>query len=288
MGRAIRYLRLDIELLTALAIPSIAATDIFRRTGRVEFHQVFTYASSQPSFVPAVDGEAAADIVSIRAAIVVVNHFFISAAALVFIPPIVQIATSRQSLSHKGAVRRMLLRSAATVVVWVWCIVATKPLYCGGRRGGVFSNLDWDVGGSCGRTNGFLWVAASFSEILPWASCGSASSAGPAMAIAFVMASGVLSAFMQLGGIGGFFGGWLAVFITLYLAMLLLPNILGSLIGFLYVNIWYFWTEGRRCTFGPSDSIGSSEMDQICGLIIGVFLGSASIWESISSVRRED
>ena len=75
--------RQDVELLATLAVPVVAAADIKIRRQRVSFHRVFYYP--HPSFVPASDGDdLAADILTIRAALVIVSHFTWSSALVCF------------------------------------------------------------------------------------------------------------------------------------------------------------------------------------------------------------
>ncbi|KAK3325135.1 hypothetical protein B0H66DRAFT_587959 [Apodospora peruviana] len=278
------YLRRDADLLAALAVPCVAAGDIRLRLQRVTFHQVFTYGD--PSFVPVSDGaDVATDVLTIRAAIVIVNHFFISAFTLAALPWLALFLTTGP---RRGWLRQ-LLRTAAISATFLWCVIAIKPLYC---KESHFLADEW--GGGCYMTNLFPRNAATLLRILPGVCCGSLGSAFGDVAGIFGIL-GVLGGLLAVAKGDGSCGERavifgvvsLAIFFLLYVFFGLFPYLYNSVLGMIIVTFWYLGTHGRNCSFGPSSMIGFMEIDQIFALTVGGSMGIVSIWDSISTFKEE-
>jgi hypothetical protein len=153
--RWLGYIRRDLELLACLTLPCVAASDILLRRRRVSPHQIFMYG--HPAFVPASDSkESAADILTIRAAIVVVNHFVMSAVVVTILPWVLLCFSRPPTIDW----RRHVLRTIAISATLGWCLIATHPLYSQ-----EFSWVAADWYGGCALTNAFLSnSAATFRE----------------------------------------------------------------------------------------------------------------------------
>ncbi|KAM7186041.1 hypothetical protein V8F33_012032 [Rhypophila sp. PSN 637] len=163
INRIFSYIRRGADLIAALAIPCIAAGDIQRRRERVSFHQLVNY-DHDPSFVPAIYGkDAATDILTIRAAIVVVSHFLTWATALVLFPLVARLLwipyQEPKGHAFRGGTARHTLRTTMILLASVWCRSAVKPVYCADP----FVVEDEWYGG-CKSTN---WVPWSISNLAP-------------------------------------------------------------------------------------------------------------------------
>lgn len=292
------YIRQDGELLAALAVPCMAAADIHQQQQRVSFQQLFTY--DHPSFVPEIYGEdSAEDILTIRAAVVVVNHFLISAFALASVSWFVDDA---RQLEHDlednspGPLYRVVFRTMSILVASLWCFLAARPIYCADS----FRPLD-DWYGGCRITNHFLTAAscATFQGV----SCDVSVLRVPALTLTGVML--IIPAVIMLLGFEKWpptRRDWEGLATVLAASSALLLFILANLyLGFSFtlnlvfspfVNLpifmfWYFLPNGRECTFRASNMIGFMEMDQIFTLAVAAALGLASIWDSIGSFVGE-
>ena len=276
------HLRRDTELIVALALPCVAAGDIKLRRERVDFSQIFGY--EDPSFVPASDGDMLApDILTIRAAIVIINHFLVSVLPLTIAPLIAAAYTPNPS----GPVRH-LVRTLLILATLIWCLAISKPLFCQGSPEG----YGWP--GGCDLTNLGISALASRSNMIPGVGCGNNES--PAMLMGVMALMSFMMAFPIVSK-------WLSAekhLLLLFLATVLVAALVFSIfypmiliMGFtlelftamLAAPFWYLSSQGRQCTFGPSNMIAFGDLDQVFALAIGVCAGLASIGDSIGEYR---
>ncbi|KAK5653680.1 hypothetical protein OQA88_8710 [Cercophora sp. LCS_1] len=285
--RGIAFPRRHAELIAAVAYPCVAAGDIRRRLSRVTFHQVFTYVD--PSFVAASDGtDVAADVLTIRAAIVVINHFAISQFFMSVIPWLIGSLYPPPT----GLRRSKLVHTVVIQAGLMWCILAVKPLFCWSPDSAANVWL-----GGCAKTNAVISdFIASIVMVAPGVSCGSQESwlewskralavVGLVIGIPLVLSFVVAQA--RNGRAGSFLTPvllWMTIVSILWLFVLSILLVGNSVIGFLFVVPWYFWPEGRQCTFGPSAMIGFDELDQIFSLVVGASLGLISIGDSVTEL----
>ncbi len=269
----------DTELLATLAVPIVAAADINIRRQRVSFHQVFVY--SHPSFVPASDGDdLAADILTIRAALVIVSHFTWFSALLSF----AWLSGGGLNLS-----RRRLFGAAATVITHAWCIAAVQPLCCSGFA----SQLAGPWVGHCDSDHSLLVLHIMASACWPGVTCGGNRSVWSVVTsvlggITFASSLGIYLSprVTVLRGSCLEFLLW-CLFIFPWFALvglLVILPIFFSLSGAIFAPFWYMRSYGRQCTFGPSSMIGFTELDQIFSLAVGGFLALLSIWHALGSI----
>lgn len=154
------HLRCDADLIVALALPCVAAGDIKRRWERVDFSQVFIY--EDPSSVPVYNGIASVtDILTIWAAIVVINYFVLSILPMMLAPLIANI-----SVPDCGGRMRRWIRTLSILATMMWCLAKTKPLFCQVSPG----RLNWR--GGCYLTNIILGELAFISTAIPGVGCG--------------------------------------------------------------------------------------------------------------------
>lgn len=278
----------DTELFAALAVAWIAAGDILVRSSRVSDHQVFSYAD--PSFVAVSDGDdKGSDILTIRAAFVVVNHFTISAWPLALLP-LVALGWKEKL---RGCLPRQLLRTLAILVTLIWCNAATKSLMCASDPSPRPS--------SCGLTYYTLGSLANVAGMVPGVTC-RLNKHDVLIPLSFLMAVIVCLGTVQLGRqLQGpisvrYFATILLAFLflaiaipTMYsLAVVIYWYLTTLFIGTVMVPFWYISSEGRQCTFWSSSVIGFSELDQIVTVATGAVLSAASIRDSLSDFTGEE
>lgn len=277
------YLRRDAELVIALALPCVAAGDVKLRWDRVNFHQIFGY--TDPSFVPAVDGDdAVPDILSIRAALVVINHFFISVLPMVLGPLIAAVYSPKPSSGIRHLVRTLLIW-----VTMIWCLVVTKPLYCQASPAG------WAWPGGCRLTNISMSLMSAKSGMIPGVGCGELNGL-PVEIMGYLAVLSAILAVMALAKsdpdlnlvlwIPGVVVLAAPIFSVVYSFLLGAAFFMDLFLGTLVVPFWYLSTQGRECTFGPSNMIAFSDLDQVFALVIGICAGLVSIWDSVTAYRE--
>ncbi|KAK3345799.1 hypothetical protein B0T25DRAFT_264202 [Lasiosphaeria hispida] len=275
------HLRRDAELIIALALPCVAAGDIKLRWERLDFSQIFGY--SDPSFVPASDGDfLAPDILTIRAAIVIINHFLISILPMIIAP----LVAASFSPSPSGLVRH-LVRTLLILATMIWCLTITKPLFCQASPAG----YSWP--GGCRMTNIVISEMASKSNMVPGVGCGNneppALFMGGMGLFSFIIAFGIIAAGTPTGHLLMVFLAIILlsvlIFLIWYPIVVMMGYFFDIFFGALVVPCWYLTTQGRQCSFGPSNMIAFNDLDQVFALAIGLCAGLASIWDSIAEYR---
>lgn len=281
-------MRGDAELIIALALPCVAAWDIKLRWQRADYFQIFGYAN--PSFVPASDGDdLVPDILTIRAAVVIVNHFLISAPSMIICP--LCVALLQPKLEPTSLVRHVV-RTLLILVTMIWCVMVTKPLFCRQSPLGCSSGAQ-----GCWLANTYVGLGASMSEFIPVVTCVSGTSSvcslqGGVVGFCCFVAALYMGTMENPGEQRPTVTILLVVSLFFYLFFIAYPFMVMGIffavlsIGALYMPFWYLTAQGRQCSFGPSSMIAFSDLDQVFALVIGACTGLTSIWESVVEYRN--
>ena len=147
-------------------------------------------------------------------------------------------------------------------------------------------------------TNISLSQIASRSDTIPGVGCGN--NAPPAFFMGALAFFSFIISFFVLDNTDfplpdvGFVAGFLLllllrsvllfipIFLLVYPTIVIMAFFFNLLMATVMVPFWYLAAEGRMCTFGPSNAIAFSDLDQVFALAIGACAGLASIWDSIS------
>lgn len=275
------------ELAIALSVAWVAGGELMRRSGRVTGQQVFIYGD--PSFVAAADDEGermASDVLTARAALVVLNHFLIMAWPLVAYPVMRAIQTQEREYTLPDCLKR----ACAVLVTVLWSVASSWKLAA-----------DVDVDISMNRGVGCLspttlatnivrlyadllvslwwWQAMSVVIMFPVLLVGLSRLVDllrkqqvPTLSEVAAWALGLVT------WVVGCYGGVLVCALVVGLGMPLV--VLGMTSG--VAPWWYLTRSGRSCVFGPASSIGFGELDQIFFLVTGMIFSGNSIWRSFN------